>query len=107
MLDLARSVSTMSGYTVRDCQEIIRWVTPALIKAVLDGEDIQICGGRFTKKTRAAHEARNPATGEAIQIPDKDYMHFKASPKLKKVMLGEESYEVFIPIHERRKTEED
>ena len=97
MLELARSVSAMSGYTVKDCQEVLRYVTPAVVKAVADGEEISICGCRFIKKVRSARDGRNPATGETIHIPETGYLYVKPSPTTKAIMKDEKSYEAFMP----------
>ena len=39
--------------------------------------------GTFTVKTRAARKGRNPATGEPVDIPAQDTIHFKPSKALK------------------------
>ena len=51
----------------------------ATIKAEADaGETIRVHNfGTFVNKTRAARAGRNPATGEAIQIPESTSLHFK------------------------------
>lgn len=38
--------------------------------------------GNFKKVLRAEHNGRNPSTGEAIVIPAKEVVRFKASPSL-------------------------
>lgn len=36
--------------------------------------------GTFKRTTRAARVARNPRTGEAVEVPEKDTVTFKAAP---------------------------
>lgn len=36
--------------------------------------------GTFKRTTRAARVARNPRTGEAVEVPEKDAVTFKATP---------------------------
>ena len=56
-----------------------------IIATELDaGRKVQIPGfGSFASKRRAARKGRNPATGEEITIPAKNYPTFKAGKGLK------------------------
>lgn len=56
-----------------------------IIAAELDaGRKVSIFGfGTFSTKHRSARKGRNPATGETIDIPAKEYPHFSASKGLK------------------------
>ncbi len=48
------------------------------------GRKVSIAGfGNFTTKSRSARKGRNPATGEEITIPAKNYAHFSAAKGLK------------------------
>lgn len=48
------------------------------------GETVQLKGfGTFSVKTRAARKARNLHTGEIIDVPESDYVHFKPSKNIK------------------------
>ena len=48
------------------------------------GRDVVITGfGTFATKHRAARTGRNPATGQTIQLPAKNYATFKAGKGLK------------------------
>jgi len=50
--------------------------------AVEEGEKVMIRDfGTFSMKDRAARTARNPKTGEAVQVPAKTVLVFKASKK--------------------------
>ena len=59
-------------------------VLDALLEAICErtqaGDKVTLKGfGSFEMKTRAARQGRNPATGEAIQIPESRALTFKAS----------------------------
>jgi DNA-binding protein HU-beta len=56
-----------------------------IIAVELDaGRKVNITGfGSFTLKRRSERQGRNPATGETITIPAKNYAHFSASKGLK------------------------
>ena len=59
-------------------------VFEALSQAFEAGEKVQIMGfGSFEMRERAARAGRNPATGEAIEIPASTTPVFKASKALK------------------------
>ena len=49
-----------------------------------EGGEIALPGlGKLKATTRAAREGRNPATGEAVQIPARNAVKFSASKALK------------------------
>ena len=48
------------------------------------GRKVTITGfGTFETRRRKARQGRNPATGETIQIPAKNYAHFRPGQGLK------------------------
>ena len=56
-------------------------------KAVANGETVQLVGfGTFKPADRAAKEARNPQTGEIVQIPAKKAVVFKAGKPFKDML---------------------
>lgn len=61
-----------------------------IAKELADGEGkVQISGfGTFSRKTRAARTGKNPQTGEAMELPAKDYPHFKAGKSLREMIDG-------------------
>jgi DNA-binding protein HU-beta len=56
-----------------------------IIAVELDaGRKVNITGfGNFTLKRRSERAGRNPATGETITIPARNYAHFSAAKGLK------------------------
>ncbi len=56
-----------------------------IIAVELDaGRKVNITGfGSFSLKYRSERQGRNPATGETITIPARNYAHFSASKGLK------------------------
>ncbi len=63
---------------------VVNGTFEAMIEALKNGERIEIRGlGSFKVKTRAAKIARNPKTGEKIQVPSKKVVHFKIGKILK------------------------
>lgn len=65
----------------------IKEVVDAFVKAINDGLSsngkVSLSGlGNFSKTVRKARSGRNPKTGEAIQIPEKLGVKFKAASQL-------------------------
>ncbi len=53
-------------------------------EAMADGEDVTLPGlGKFEAKHRPARKARNPRTGEQIQVGESYVVKFKPAAKLK------------------------
>ena len=76
--ELTAAVAERAGIT----QHAARAVIDAIVGTITDqtdaGRAVKILGfGKFEKKTRAARLGRNPATGEAIQIPETTTLTFK------------------------------
>ncbi|MCK4918522.1 MAG: HU family DNA-binding protein [Candidatus Pacebacteria bacterium] len=64
-------------------------VFDAITGSLVKGEDVSIAGfGIFSAKMRAARTARNPRTGEAIQVKAMKVPKFRASKTLKDSVKG-------------------
>ena len=62
-------------------------VFDAIIDALADGETVEISGfGKFSTTDRDAYTARNPKTGESVEVEAKKSIKFKASGVLKDVV---------------------
>lgn len=70
--DFTGLVAKHSNLTKRDASLFLDGLTEALKEAFIKGEDVKIVGlGIFSAEIVPAHEGRNPATGETIQIEEK------------------------------------
>lgn len=59
--------------------------TALLVEMVAAGEEISLGGlGKFVPVEKAARKARNPKTGEEIDVPAKKSVKFKPAAALKK-----------------------
>jgi DNA-binding protein HU-beta len=55
-----------------------------IVGSLKKGEEVSIAGlGIFSVKTRAARQARNPRTGETLQVPAMKVPKFRAAKALK------------------------
>jgi integration host factor subunit beta len=68
----------VKGLTRKQVETIISTVFEGMKEALARGEKIEIRGfGNFRLKQRDAKTARNPKTGEKVQVPTKKVIHFK------------------------------
>ena len=82
--DLINKVSELTALDRKTADKAVNAVFEALSQAFEAGEKVQIMGfGSFEMRERAARAGRNPATGEAIEIPASTTPVFKASKALK------------------------
>jgi len=62
----------------RDVELAVNCMLGQMTDSLLQGERIEIRGfGSFSLRHRASRTARNPKTGEAINLPEKFAVHFK------------------------------
>ncbi len=76
-----------SGFTKRQVEIMFDTVIETIKDALKKGERVEIRGfGNFTVKTRAPRIARNPKTGEPVEVSTKKAVHFKVGKELFKMM---------------------
>ena len=82
--ELILEVASDTGYTKRVAKEAVDSVLDNIIDTVSTGNAIRLKGfGTFGTKKRASRMARNPHTGEKIQVKAKNIPFFKAGKELK------------------------
>jgi len=68
----------LEGLTKKQVETIINTIFDGMKDALARGEKIEIRGfGNFRLKQRNAKTARNPRTGEKVQVTAKQVLHFK------------------------------
>ncbi len=73
------------GVTKKDCALVVDAFLNAVKRALKNGENIEIRGfGTWKVKRRKSRMARNPRTGEPVEVPARWVPVFKASKKLRK-----------------------
>lgn len=81
---LIEAVASEAGLSKKDADAAVAAVFNAITKALEDGEKVQMIGfGTFEVRQRAARKARNPQTGEEIEIKASKVPAFKAGKALK------------------------
>jgi len=77
----------VDGLTRNQTEIVVDTVFDSIKKALMKGEKIEIRGfGNFRLKTRRPRKARNPKTGESVEVPGKKVLHFKVGKALKEVL---------------------
>ncbi|HUO78164.1 MAG TPA: HU family DNA-binding protein [Thermodesulfovibrionales bacterium] len=74
----------VEGLTRKQTEIIVDTVFDGIRDALAKGEKIEIRGfGNFRLKQRRPRRARNPKTGEGVDVPSKRVLHFKVGKALK------------------------
>lgn len=88
--DLIKSIVTKKAATEGrkvtqiEAKEELDRVVECIVDAIASGEGVRLMGlGTFTVEDKPAHVARNPRTGETINVPAKKAPKFKISASLK------------------------
>ncbi|MED2776941.1 HU family DNA-binding protein [Bacillus thuringiensis] len=85
--ELIKQVAIQSELTKPQASLAVDAVLESIQHALQTGEHVQLLGfGTFEVRERAAHEGRNPHTGEALTIPAGKTPAFKAGKALKEAV---------------------
>ena len=88
--ELVTRLASSADVSVRDAGAVVSAVLEAISKALVRGERIELRGfGAFSVRQQDAREARNPRTGEAVQVTAKKVVHFKPGRQLHKLLNGD------------------
>lgn len=82
--ELVNDVASIVDMTKNDANMVVSAVIGAIVDGLMTSGKVALSGlGTFTVVTRSARVARNPQTGESVNVPEKQVVKFKASSKLK------------------------
>ena len=86
-VSIIEAVHAKLGGTKVAAEEAVDTVIDSIVKGLRGGDEVSIAGlGIFSVKQRAARSARNPRTGEQIQIPAMRVPKFRAAKALKEAV---------------------
>lgn len=72
-----------------DLERVVSTVFHEIAGALANGDRVELRGfGAFSVKPRLARTARNPRTGEAVEVSEKVVPHFKAGKLLRDRLNG-------------------
>ena len=81
--ELVDEAITMSGFRKKDVEVMADAVLNCIRGALRRGENVELRGfGTFKSKEVAARTARNPKTGESVEVPAHRKVSFKAGKDL-------------------------
>jgi integration host factor subunit beta len=74
----------LSEFQVRDVELALNCILEQMMDALVHGERIEIRGfGSFDCRHRPSRIARNPKSGESVNLPAKVVVHFKPGKEMK------------------------
>jgi len=75
------------GLTRKQTEIIVDTVFESIKEALARGEKFEIRGfGNFRLKQRRARKARNPKTGESVDVPPKRVLYFRVGKELREAL---------------------
>lgn len=87
--ELIEAMSTKSGLTQADTEKALNAFISVVTETLSKKEKVQLVGfGSFEAVERAARQARNPSTGETIQVAAKTAAKFYPGSKLSEAVNG-------------------
>jgi DNA-binding protein HU-beta len=82
--ELIDNVASEIGVTKREAKKAVECVFETITDCLAKGDAVRLVGfGTFGARKRAARMARNPRTGEKIQVKAMNVPFFKAGKELK------------------------
>lgn len=85
--DIINKVHEELGSTKADAEKAVETMLSCIIDSLTSGQEVSIAGlGIFSTKMRDARTARNPRTGEAIEVPAMRVPKFRAAKALKEAV---------------------
>lgn len=90
--DLVELISERTGLSKKDTNVVVQGILDNICKALEEGDKVELRGfGSFKVKQRRSRRARNPRTGNPVDVPSKLVPYFKASNELKDRVNGDSS----------------
>ena len=87
--ELMKALAEESGTDVKSVNSVLQALAAVVSREVKSGSDVRVPGlGKFSRTDRKARKARNPQTGETVNVPAKKLPSFSASAELKDVVAG-------------------
>ena len=86
-VDIANAVHGKLNGTKAQAEEVVDIVIDSIVSTLKKGGEVSIAGlGIFSTKVRAARQARNPRTGQAISVPSMRVPKFRLAKALKEAV---------------------
>jgi integration host factor subunit beta len=98
--EIVKEISDQIGLTQLKTKEIVQKTFDAIVDTLVETGRIELRNfGVFEVKQRAARKARNPRTGERVDVPPKNVVTFKPGKRMEELVRNMTN----VPVY----TEED
>ena len=85
--DIIELVAKRSDLPKKQAEMVVNTVLVSVVEALDAGEKVELRGfGSFRMKVREARTARNPKTGEKVQVDQKKVPFFRAGKELRELI---------------------
>ena len=85
--DIINSVHEEVEISKTEAERVFDTILKCIVDTLKDGDEVSIAGlGIFSAKMRAARTARNPRTGEPVEVPSMRVPKFRAAKALKEAV---------------------
>ena len=85
-----RLAEKVSDLTRTQTEIVVDTVIESIQNALIKGDKVEIRGfANFRLKMRKPRQARNPKTGEQVEVPAKKVLFFKVGKELKEMLNSE------------------
>jgi integration host factor subunit beta len=87
--EIVKDIADLLGLTQLKTKEIVQLTFDAIIETLVSNPDHRIelrNFGVFEVKQRAARKARNPRTGERVDVPPKNVVTFKPGKRMEEMV---------------------
>lgn len=82
--DLTEKIAKKSKYTHADVKEVVQICLDCIIAELSNGNRVELRKfGIFMTKRSSARKARNPKTGDIVEVPQKNVVKFKSGKMIK------------------------
>ncbi len=86
-VELIDKVAEGLGLPKREIEKMLDKLISTIQNALKEGKKVSVAGlGTFVVKEKKARLARNPKTGESVQVPAKRAPKFRAGKELKEIV---------------------
>ncbi len=85
--ELAHEVANNSDLNKQQAKVAVQAVLDSIVEALQSGDKVEVRGfGSFRLRKRRARIARNPKTGESVQVTAKRVVYFRLGRELKELI---------------------
>ena len=84
---IEKIAAKVEGLTKKQTELVVETIFDSIKEALAKGGKVEIRGfGNFKLRSRKARKARNPKTGESVDVPPKKVPYFKVGKELREMI---------------------